>query len=488
MSNLSTNITYYLHKIYNNILSVFIDYKYNIAKNPSISKKTIEAYNLSRLKGPKKIICYAPFKHVYFGTNGVARACCINKTDTYGTIKDNKLSKLWKSDKVISLREKILNYDLSGGCNYCHKQLESSNFKAFEGRMYDSLLPEIQSDYPTEMTFEISTTCNLECIMCNGNFSSSIRKNREKLPPLEEMYDSEFLNSIKDSIPFLKKANFIGGEPFLIPQYFDIIEYIIEHNQNCKLYIQTNGTILNNRVKRIIEHKNVFISISIDSLIKEKYEFIRKNASFNRLMENMDFFKQRALLHNQSININFCVMTNNWEEVPDMLSYCNKNQFSITFIPVEFPVEYNIGLLSVSELKNIVSNYKNSLKKKTLVTNKINVAKYNDLIKHIEFHLLKAELKLDNALQFSNQNSEVLIQLLNKNLKHQLLFDNEDILSVLKSIEVKTKLYDERNKRLFISSLLADLIEHKESIIFDYKHTDDWLSRFETTYDKYPII
>lgn len=479
MRNFLTNITYYFQKIYNLFISIFIDYKYKEAKNPSISKETLEAYNLSRTKGPKRIICYAPFKHVYFGTNGIARACCINKTDTYGAIANNKLSDLWKNDKVVVLREKILNYDLSGGCNYCNQQLESNNFKAFEGRLFDTILPEKPAAYPTEMTFEISTTCNLECIMCNGNFSSSIRKNREKLPPLQEMYGNDFLDSIKDSIPFLKKASFIGGEPFLIPQYFDIIEYILEHNSNCKIFIQTNGTILNNRVKNIIEHKNVHLSISIDSLNKLKYESIRKNASFERLMENMEFFKLRAQKHNQSVNINFCVMTNNWEEVPDMLSYCNKHHFSVTFIPVESPKSLSISQTNKKTLKGIADFYEKNKYNHLLKENMLNIQKYNDLTNYVNHCLKRAELFQEKVRIQSQEHTDDLTILLKYYLQFELLFNSNDISHIMTLLERYKIGLEEKDIRHFISCILIDLKDNKQNVISDYVNGGNWFERFE---------
>ena len=113
---------------------------------------------------------------------------------------------------------------------------------------------------------------NLECIMCYGNFSSSIRKNREKLPSTPTVYDEKFLESLDPIIPDLKYVKFLGGEPFLINIYYEVWERIIECNPNCLIDVQTNGTILNDRVKDILERGNFRIGVSLDSLKKETYE------------------------------------------------------------------------------------------------------------------------------------------------------------------------------------------------------------------------
>jgi MoaA/NifB/PqqE/SkfB family radical SAM enzyme len=81
-------------------------------------------------------------------------------------------------------------------------------------------------NYPRVMEFELSNECNLECVMCNGYFSSSIRKNREKLPASVSPYNDQFVDELDQFIPHLTDAKFLGGEPFMIDIYLKIWERI----------------------------------------------------------------------------------------------------------------------------------------------------------------------------------------------------------------------------------------------------------------------
>ena len=67
------------------------------------------------------------------------------------------------------------------------------------------------------MEFSISNVCNLECVMCNGNFSSAIRAHRDQLPPAKSVYSNAFDPVLRSILPHLFRAKFLGGEPFLIP-------------------------------------------------------------------------------------------------------------------------------------------------------------------------------------------------------------------------------------------------------------------------------
>src|SRR6185295_19977224 len=106
-------------------------------------------------------------------------------------------------------------------------QFESANFAGLRARSFDDLSEDryaladgVPFAYPKLMEFEISNVCNLECTMCTGFFSSSIRHNREHLPPIKTPYDDAFVRQLEPFVPHLKAARFLGGEPFLIRTYY----------------------------------------------------------------------------------------------------------------------------------------------------------------------------------------------------------------------------------------------------------------------------
>jgi MoaA/NifB/PqqE/SkfB family radical SAM enzyme len=183
--------------------------------------------------------------------------------------------------------------------------LEAGNYHGVRARYYDEFAPNTLGPrlnylkqslggavpYPRVMEFELSNTCNLECIMCNGYFSSSIRKNREHLPPIESPYNDKFVDELDEFIPHLTDAKFLGGEPFMIDIYLSIWERIRKLNPNIRIHITTNGTFLNNRIKDLLEGLKAGIILSIDSVNKETYPKIRVNGSYDKVMENLEYFR-----------------------------------------------------------------------------------------------------------------------------------------------------------------------------------------------------
>ena len=185
-----------------------------------VSEELLAEYNHNRPCGSMPVLCYAPFKNLYFGHHGKVHACCYNRTHLFGLYPQQSIKELWHGKQAEELRKYIKNNDLLLGCYGCKNHLEGNNFAAIKAKMYDYL--SLDSNQPSVLELELSNNCNLECIMCSGDFSSEIRRNREKKPPVENMYDDKFVEEIEELIPHLENIKFYGGEPFLIDIYYEI--------------------------------------------------------------------------------------------------------------------------------------------------------------------------------------------------------------------------------------------------------------------------
>ncbi len=320
--------------------------------NP-LHPEILSAYNATRPMGAQPLVCYAPFRSMYFGHHGRAHTCCYNRTYILGEYPKRSIKDIWFGEEANKLRDYIKHDDFSLGCLGCKQQLVAANFDGVKAKQYD-INKANPNRYPSVMEFELSNLCNLECEMCNGEFSSLIRTKREKLPPLEIPYDAEFVKQLEEFIPYLEEVKFYGGEPFLIEIYYDIWEKIMELNPSVRISVQTNATTLNNRVKRILENTNFHINISFDSLQKDTYEEIRKNAVFERTMENIKWLREYTKQRGTFFGISMCAMQQNWRELPDFIKFCNELECPVYFHTVLFPTQCSIRNLEQDAIKEIV--------------------------------------------------------------------------------------------------------------------------------------
>jgi MoaA/NifB/PqqE/SkfB family radical SAM enzyme len=169
-------------------------------------------------------ICYAPHTSLYFDTAGNVRVCCHNWSHIVGNVASQRIKEIWTGARIAQLRAALQNNDLGHGCSYCDWQLSSGAFACLPITKWDEFsVPAPDPEWPKQMEFSISNTCNLQCVMCNGMASSSIRAHREKLPPFADPYSDAFFEELRTYLPYLDRARFLGGEPFHGPP-FEIIE------------------------------------------------------------------------------------------------------------------------------------------------------------------------------------------------------------------------------------------------------------------------
>jgi len=306
-----------------------------------IHKKLIDYKTTFGIKKGQRI-CNAPFTGLYFTPGGHIKACCGQDNQyAFGIYPDTSIAGALKSPKRKHLQKSIKKDDFSVGCQACYHNIADGNFEAAMSTQY---LPYSPSRKPQVLEFELSHYCNLNCIMCKLHTGN---KN-------DNVYDEKFIQSLH---PYLKNATasrFYGGEPFLIPMYNEIWNKIKQLNPGMQVHIQSNGTVLNNYIEGLLNEMNVFLGISIDAMHKPLYEKIRKGASFDVLMRNLQSFESITKSQNKAINYSYCPMTINWQDIPEFMNFVNKNRGILFFNTVNTPKKLSLKRLSSETLKIII--------------------------------------------------------------------------------------------------------------------------------------
>ncbi len=194
--------------------------------------------------------------------------------------------------------------------------------------------------------------------MCSDGLSSTKSLPGKSTGDDKPIYSAKFVKELEKFIPNLKLACFLGGEPFLIEIYYQIWERIIEINPGCSIYVQTNATVLNDRIKSILNKGKFFISVSLDALDKTIYETIRINADHDKVMQNICYFDEYSKKNKKYLIITVCIIQQNWQELPKLLEFCNKYNLQIFFNKVNDPENCSLKYLSSEKLLEIFNYYK----------------------------------------------------------------------------------------------------------------------------------
>lgn len=338
-------------------------------------------YNRYRPQGAKRLFCYLPYNSLTFSFGGQVFVCSYNRDVLLGKYPHNTIDEIWNGAEAKRLREYMSHNDLDYGCRHCKYFFDKGKFTNLRPLVFDKYYQNTAAVFPKVFEFELSNECNLECQMCHGEVSSSIRKNRDKLPPLPMHYDDHFVQQLEKYIPHLKEAKFYGGEPFLISIYYKIWDKIKALNPELDLFVITNGTHWNKKIERLMNDLNFDVAVSIDAYDKEKVERIRKNVVYEKLIDNIYQFSEVCNRKEKHLSLSFTVQKDNWEQLPLIIDLCNKVNACIYVSYLERPLQFALTSLPKEEMKS-VREYMNRFSFPTLTQKERHNAKCFEDFKH----------------------------------------------------------------------------------------------------------
>jgi MoaA/NifB/PqqE/SkfB family radical SAM enzyme len=320
------------------------------------------AYDAKRDFGNKAFRsgCYAPYVSMYFTSVGDVIACCKNQSFVLGNVQRDRLKDIWNGAKTNQLRKALLDYRFEAGCDFCEWQITEGNYDGSFPRLFEDFTVSAERpEWPAMIEFAGSNTCNFECLMCYGELSSSIRAHRDGLPPLPKYYGEEFFTDLAEFLPHLKRAKFLGGEPFLASETLRIWEMMIEQHLEIPCHVTTNASQYNTRVEKILNNLPVSITVSIDGATRETFESIRLNSNYTEVMNNVRRFRDYTRRRGTYFGIAFCLMRQNWHEFVDVLLLADELDCEVFVNTVLDPASCSIYTLNSEERQKIAAQLQN---------------------------------------------------------------------------------------------------------------------------------
>ncbi len=309
-------------------------------------------YEAERTTEHRDAACNAPRTNLYFSATGEVGPCWIQMGGVERWGPDRSIRDLWEGPALSGLRQELAAGRYPGRCERCRADIERGGRPL--AAVYDHPGTVLRA-LPTALELELSNLCNLACTMCNGDLSSKIRHEREGLPPLEIPYDRTFVEQVAELVPTLEHVRFSGGEPLLHRILYEICDLIVESRPDLRITISTNGSTLTPKVRRLLERANVQINISFESLRAERYEAIRVGADHARLLANIEAFRELTAPNGGFVTINTNPMRATWDEMADIVRYCDERELHLTFNTVLHPAESSLASLPAAELEAVLS-------------------------------------------------------------------------------------------------------------------------------------
>ena len=167
---------------------------------------------------------------------------------------------------------------------------KSINFLEFRYRFGLSSKKKVNLDYPPYLLIEPVSACNFRCPMCFQIDRSFTKK------PFMGVMDWNLFEKIVD------EANEIGtgaitlasrGEPTMHPKLGEMLKYISTKKNIFEIKLNSNVSFLTEKIcNQMFEADLSTIVISADHFEKKKFEELRKNSKFEKIIENVKMLHQ----------------------------------------------------------------------------------------------------------------------------------------------------------------------------------------------------
>lgn len=308
------------------------------------------------VEGAGSPACFAPFSGLYFEPNGAIRVCCTSKL-VIGTWVPGRtrLRDVWDGATAAALRDAMHAQDFSYGCMECEADIERGGRAASLAVHFDRFGPAVAPTLPKLIDFALSNRCNLACVMCNGELSSTIRAQRDHLPPLPAVYGDDFFEQLRELLPHTERLQFKGGEPFLQPEARRVWDLLLELDHRPEVAVTTNATVWNERVDTYVRDLQMEVNASVDGMEAATLEALRQGTVATAVWANIDRFQAAAESTGKAFTLSFCLMPQNWREVGRFLQECERRGAFANVIVVNQPEAWSLPALPPVELATVIA-------------------------------------------------------------------------------------------------------------------------------------
>jgi MoaA/NifB/PqqE/SkfB family radical SAM enzyme len=232
------------------------------------------------------------------------------------TVMNSTIEEIINCDNYKSIRLDMLAGRVPGACEGCH-QIEQAGGKSKRQSEtnrnldYQTLTAEDGSIVPDlrHIELRLGNHCNLKCRSCNADSSTSWIQDYYKLKDNVELAsgyhwiktnpdfsfdwvdDESFYDKLIEVAPNLEQIHISGGEPFLVPTHFKLLERLVKEGRtNIAIHYHTNLNYKFEKIKTALDlltnFREVHISFSIDD-VAERNTYIRSLSDWDLMIKNL---------------------------------------------------------------------------------------------------------------------------------------------------------------------------------------------------------
>ena len=350
--------------------------------------------------------CPFPWTSLSLNYDGGISFCCLHYPFAHiSELSEKSVDSIWNGKVAQDLRRRWKEGKLKGTpCGSCPGL---SEFKRYaypvndlenmpEGIFKDNVQLNMSElidgstvlrSMPVSIYYTPSVLCNIDCIHC---CQPRIGKNNYTYLNIEDLL--KFYRILGK----LSVSNAIsGGEPLYFQQTFKLInEFSSDQKAASELILFTNALLIKDKFHKIAGFRKYDFEISIASSNKETYEHIHSGASFDKLIENLEFLiKCKAEGIDISANRIMVLMKSNFNDLDDIFEFASTYKLDNIWIRAVDAAYYKYKILPEENifmlpyLLNKIPSWQDTLEKTSRVA-----LSGNDLVAYNHLEYIRSNL------------------------------------------------------------------------------------------------
>jgi organic radical activating enzyme len=246
--------------------------------------------------------CLYPQNVLTVGNNGYTISCPLESGNIKFQNINNGIKSAWENKDFVNFRTNLENHleDSNHTCWQCSTLEKAGSMSVRTEYPVITEYPELRA-----LQFKLSNRCQLVCAHCGPKLSSSWSRfvgHCAENSIVEFKLDDNVIEEIIELVPTLNFIRFTGGEPWMDPQHWKLLELLDSvDKKDCELHYITNGLLPAKKKHLWKSWKRVSTIISLDGFDKS-YEWFRRKANWNDFLRSYEQLKE---IDNIKISFNF---------------------------------------------------------------------------------------------------------------------------------------------------------------------------------------
>ena len=285
--------------------------------------------------------CQAAYHSICIHQDGTLDPCCQYSSGKKPKHRYNDFEQYLK-DIPTRMHNDAKNNIQHAGCEKCFREEKHGwkSLRQYQNECYEPTGKEqVDIDNPIyELELRLGNFCNLKCIMCSPDQSSSIAAERHihlerfekigaRMPGREMPYywkEEEFKQLAQTVLTKnAHRINITGGEPFIIPEVVKFLDMLAPRANDVYLSFNTNLTEVGDKLLVALQKfKNISITISLEGT-GAMNDYVRHPSRWTDIESNIQLLKHK--LPQAKLLINHVLQHTSVYALPDLAEFSKQH-------------------------------------------------------------------------------------------------------------------------------------------------------------------